>query len=317
MSGDSPELEALFDSVAQPPAAVAQNKSTSANGDSPELEALFDSAAQAPAMATTAKSVDTNGDSPELEALFDSIATETQPIADATAQDDTAPEVEDLLDSIAGAISREAAPATEAGSSNEHIYAQLGQMTRSLHNLLREFGYDKTIERVASEIPDNRDRLNYIATMTAQAAERTLTAAETAQPIQEKLAVTAKDLGGKWDRLFQKELGVAEFKALVQDTRDYLRHVPSQTEATNGQLMEIIMAQDFQDLTGQVIKKTLEAAQNLENQLISLLVEAAPEEKRVSVRPGLLEGPIISTEVRSDVVASQEQVDELLASLGF
>jgi chemotaxis protein CheZ len=77
------------------------------------------------------------------------------------------------------------------------------------------------------------------------------------------------------------------------------------------------MAQDFQDLTGQVIKKILDAAQNLEKQLVSLLLETTPEDKRSAVRPNLLEGPIINSAGRSDVVTSQEQVDELLDSLGF
>jgi chemotaxis regulatin CheY-phosphate phosphatase CheZ len=81
-------------------------------------------------------------------------------------------------------------------------------------------------------------------------------------------------------RLFAKQLGVAEFKDLVQNTRAYLKTVPAQTEATNAQLMEIIMAQDFQDLTGQVIKKILTAAQNLEKELVNLLLETTPEDKR-------------------------------------
>lgn len=290
MSEDSPELEALFDSIVQPaPAAPAK-----------------------PAAASNAA-----GDNPELEALFDSIASEStaQPTAATAAEP---PEVEALLDSIAHAITRDGASQEGGdGTCTEHVFSQIGQMTRSLHDMLRELGVDKAIEKAAAGLPDNRDRLNYIATMTAQAAERTLTAAEAVQPIQDKLGGTARDLAAKWDRLFSKQLGVDEFRALVKDTQSYLHQVPQQTDASNAQLMEIIMAQDFQDLTGQVIKKVLEAAQALEKQLIALLVETTPEDKRVGMRPGLLEGPIINATGRSDVVTSQEQVDELLESLGF
>ncbi|MEW5893640.1 MAG: protein phosphatase CheZ [Pseudomonadota bacterium] len=288
--------------------------------DSPELEALFDSIAQpapAKAPAAAAAPADASGDNPELEALFDSIASESmaKPVAAAAAEP---PAVETLLDSIAQAITKDSAR-QEGGdeSCTEHVFSQIGQMTRSLHDLLRELGLDKTIEKVAAGLPDNRDRLNYIATMTAQAAERTLTAAEAVQPIQDKLGSTARELASKWDRLFSKQLGVEEFRALVKDTQSYLHQVPQQTEASNAQLMEIIMAQDFQDLTGQVIKKVLEAAQTLEKQLVALLVETTPEEKRSTMPPGLLEGPIINAAGRSDVVTSQEQVDELLESLGF
>jgi chemotaxis protein CheZ len=261
-----------------------------------------------------------SGDSPELEALFDSFAVPppqaTPAVAKEAASSDSL-ELESLFDSIAQAVSQEEAGASPRASGDERVFSQVGQMTRSLHNLLRELGFDKALSEVAQEMPDTKDRLNYIAAMTAQAAERTLNAAEVAQPIQEKLGSTAADLAGKWDRLFNKQMGVEEFKALVHDTRGYLSEVPNQAANTNAQLMQIILAQDFQDLTGQVIKKILAAAQNLEQQLIALLLETAPEEKRHVMAPGLLEGPVVNTSNRSDVVTSQEQVDELLESLGF
>lgn len=259
-------------------------------------------------------------DSPELEALFDSIASTSGSVPPAkpetkTESQDT-PELESLFDSIAQAVARESG-GSEEGVCPERVFSQLGQMTRNLHNLLRELGYDKALGQMAQELPNNRDRLNYIAAMTAQAAERTLNAAEVAQPIQEQLGRGARDLSGKWDRLFAKQLGVEEFKVLVRDTRAYLKDAPTQAEATNAQLMEIIMAQDFQDLTGQVIKRVLEAAQNLESQLLALLIETTPEGVRQAMDPGLLNGPVINAAGRSDVVTSQEQVDDLLESLGF
>ena len=263
-----------------------------------------------------------SGDSPELEALFDSIANASAPVSEkgpdkASSTEDT-PELESLFDSIADAVGHEAMGEGGAeGASPERVFSRLGQMTRGLHNLLRELGLDKTLAKVASDLPDNRDRLNYIASMTAQAAERTLNAAENAQPIQAQLGDTASALSVQWEKLFNKQLGVPEFKALVHDTRAFLADVPQQTASTNGQLMEIIMAQDFQDLTGQVIKKILDAAQELESQLLSLLIETTPEDKRQSVSPGLLNGPAVNASGRSDVVTSQAQVDDLLESLGF
>lgn len=255
-------------------------------------------------------------DSPELEALFDSIAfAETASEPEPETLGDT-PDLEVLFDSLALAMTEEGQAEGE-GAGSAKVFAQVGQMTRSLHNLLRELGLDKTLSKFSQDLPDTRQRLNYIAEMTAQAAEKTLNAAEAAQPIQTAMAATAGDLAGKWDRMLAKQLGVADFKALVGDTHRYLHSVPAQADAVNARLMEIIMAQDFQDLTGQVIKKVLDAAQNLEKQLVTLLLETTPEEKRNAVRPGLLEGPVINSSGRSDVVTSQEQVDELLESLGF
>ena len=83
------------------------------------------------------------------------------------------------------------------------------------------------------------------------------------------------------------------------------------------QALEIIMAQDFQDLTGQVIKKVVEMVQGLETQLLGLLLEAMPEQRKAEAPEGLLNGPVISSAGRGDVVTSQAQVDDLLESLGF
>ncbi|NCS66074.1 MAG: protein phosphatase CheZ [Hydrogenophilales bacterium CG03_land_8_20_14_0_80_62_28] len=256
-----------------------------------------------------------SSDSPELEALFDSIAFSTEakhePEQVSKIEGDS-PELEMLFDSITQGMA-----AGASGDANAKVFAQIGQMTRSLHNLLRELGLDRSLENFAAELPDTRDRLNYIGVLTTQAAENTLNAAEAAQPIQAEIGRSAKALAGEWDRLFAKQLGVDEFKILVADTHAFLRNTPGQAEAINSQLMEIIMAQGFQDLTGQVIKKVLDAAQNMEKQLVALLLETTPGNKRDAVRPNLLEGPIIDAAGRVDVVASQEQVDELLDSLGF
>lgn len=261
-----------------------------------------------------------SGDSPELEALFDSIAAAAAPEpakAEAgPARDNDTPELENLFDSIARAV-EEGEGSAQEGVCPERVFSQLGQMTRGLHNLLRELGYDKTLEKVASQLPDNRDRLNYIAAMTAKAAERALNAAEIARPIQTQLGGSAQDLAGKWDKMFNKQLGVTEFKQLVLDTRAFLADMPKQTEATNAQLMEIIMAQDFQDLTGQVIKKVVDLAQRMESELLQVLIEAMPQEMKAEAPEGLMNGPVINADGRADVVANQEQVDDLLESLGF
>jgi chemotaxis protein CheZ len=233
-----------------------------------------------------------DGDSPDLEALFDSIV-----------QANAAP-----------------APAVEsAAGSEEHaadVINRVGHMTRTLHESLRALGIDKKLETAAAAVPDARDRLAYVASMTEQAASRALNATENARPIQDKLAKDAGELAARWDGLFEQQPGVDAFKALVASTRDFLRAVPSQAQATNAQLTEVMMAQEFQDLTGQVIKKVADVTHDLENQLLQLLVENAPPERRVEAS-GLLNGPVHKADGRNDIVANQEQVDQLLESLGF
>lgn len=248
-----------------------------------------------------------NDDSDDLEALFDSIVMASTP--------DAAPVESPKAEAKIG--SAPAAQSEPAECCNETVYSQIGHMTRNLHDTLRGLGYDKSLETAVNSMPDTKDRLNYIAALTQQAAERALSATEVARPIQEKLGRDAASLSQNWQRLFDKQMDVNEFKSLVTSTRSFLTEVPSRAKATNEQLTEIMMAQDFQDLTGQVIKKIIEIAQQVEQQLVKLLVESTPPEKMHDINPSLLNGPVINAAGRSDVVTSQEQVDELLDSLGF
>jgi chemotaxis protein CheZ len=167
-------------------------------------------------------------------------------------------------------------------------------------------------------MPDARDRLKYIANLTAQAADRVLNATDLANPLQDELEAGAALLDAKWDALYANQIGVEDFKLLASETRAFLKNaVPQRTAATKAQLREIMMAQDFQDLTGQVIKKIIAVAQEHETRLMSILIETMPAEKHIDPLKGLLNGPVINAEGRTDVVVNQEQVDDLLDSLGF
>ena len=203
-----------------------------------------------------------------------------------------------------------------AGDSAEQLVNRIGHLTRLLRESMRELGLDQEIAKAAQAIPDARDRLNYVAAMTERAAERALNAIDVAQPIQEKLSKQAKTLSQRWDEWFVSPVELDDARVLVLDTRNYLKDVPQQASAINAQLMEIMMAQDFQDLTGQVIKKMMEVVQEMEKQLLQVLIDNTPLEKR-SDGNGLLNGPQMNANENPDAVSDQEQVDDLLSSLGF
>lgn len=205
---------------------------------------------------------------------------------------------------------------TPTGDSAEQLVNRIGHLTRQMREGMRELGLDKSIARAAEAIPDARDRLSYVAQMTERAAERALNAIDVAQPIQDSLAKQAVELGQRWDGWFASPVELSDARELVKDTRSYLAEAPKQAGATNAQLMEIMMAQDFQDLTGQVIKKMMDVIQDMETQLLQLLIDNAPPEKRQEAGQGLLNGPQIKIG-NADAVADQGQVDDLLASLGF
>jgi chemotaxis protein CheZ len=201
-------------------------------------------------------------------------------------------------------------------SDSQELVNRIGQLTRQLREGLRELGLDKGIAKAAEAIPDARDRLNYVASMTERAAERALNAIDAAQPIQDDLARQANQLRERWEEWFASPMGLDGARQLVVDTRGYLADVPQQAAAINAQLLEIMMAQDFQDLTGQVIKKMMEVVQEVEAQLLQLLLDNVPPEKRQETAHGLLNGPQVKPG-SPDAVVDQAQVDDLLSSLGF
>ena len=198
------------------------------------------------------------------------------------------------------------------------IIVRLGALTRMLRDSLQELGLEQAIADAADAIPDARGRLTYVVEMTTQAANRVLTCVEQAQPEQDQLKQHAEALQARWDQWFEEPKSFDEAKALVTTTREYLGSIPAITGRTNQLLLEIMMAQDFQDLTGQVIKKMMHVVEQIETQLLLVLLDNIPDNARVTPtqKNSLLNGPQIDT-TASGVIADQSQVDDLLDSLGF
>jgi chemotaxis protein CheZ len=202
--------------------------------------------------------------------------------------------------------------------SRDELISGVGQLTRKLHELLRELGYDRDIKRAAHAAPDARQRLDYVATITEQAATRSLNAVEIARPLQERLGSDAERLSLAWERFFAAQLDQDAVWQLAEETCRFLEDARRAAHTTGSQLIEILMAQEFQDLTGQVIRKLTQAMHDLEQQLLKLLLDQTPPLKRQQFEDsGLLSGPVVEPEGRVDVVTSQQQVDDLLESLGF
>ncbi|MFC0250339.1 protein phosphatase CheZ [Massilia consociata] len=200
---------------------------------------------------------------------------------------------------------------------HEEVLSRIGHMTRALHESLRGLGLDKLIEKAASDIPDARDRLDYVARLSEQAAKRVLDATDAAGPVQDAIETRSAELAKAWQVLLDNGATDADWRALAQRTVAGLDESRTGAVATRAQLMDIMMAQDFQDLTGQVIGRITGIAQNLEQQLVQVLIDFAPSEIKRELDNGLLNGPQINPEGKSEVVADQGQVDDLLDSLGF
>ena len=214
---------------------------------------------------------------------------------------------------------------------DDEVVQRIGHVIKMLRESMRELGLDKEIEKAAKAIPDARDRLSYIGNMTEQAAERTLNAVARAQPLQEEISKGAEGLDKRWAEWFENPVELNEARTLVEETRTYLKAVPEKANTTNKELLDIMMAQDFQDLTGQVIKRMMDVIHSLEFQLLQVVLDSVPNDddreelqkranelKEAEQQRGsaFLNGPQIDP-AAADVVNSQDQVDDLLADLGF
>lgn len=291
---DSDELEALFDSISSMGVGAAPAPAAPAPVEAPSKPQV-----SAPTGGTVA-------DTDELQDLFDSISMGFSAAPAAPA-------------SVAVEVAQESASDDSAWAGQEGVYQRIGKMARELHNALHEMGYDKLLENTAAAIPDARDRLAYIANLTEQAANKVLNATDVAQPLVDQMLSSSDALAKRWDAAFANQMDVAAFRQLAIETRGFLgKDLPSLAGNTSAQLVEIMMAQDFQDLTGQVIKKIVALAESLESGLMKVLLEVMPENRKQSEEVNsLLNGPVVTSAGRTDVVVSQQQVDDLLDTLGF
>jgi chemotaxis protein CheZ len=205
------------------------------------------------------------------------------------------------------------------------LFQELGKLTRQLHDTLVNFRVDTRLYKLTeSEIPDAKERLNHVIKMTEEAANRTLAVVEGTLPRTEELEHKANQLKAQWDRFRSRDMKVEEFRGLSREIDEFLNWTSTNATAIHGGLSEVMMAQDFQDLTGQIIRRVIKLVQDVEEGLVGLIkftgphktpVEEAPPAKTKDV---VAEGPQVpGLGKQTEVVAGQDDVDALLSSLGF
>ena len=214
--------------------------------------------------------------------------------------------------------------ATKIQDSME-LFAEVGKLTRQLHDSLNSFNIDSRIADLATEdIPDAQSRLNYVIETTEQAANKTMDAVESSMPIAEKLCSDITEILPQWKKLMSRQLELGEFKALCHSVDKFLEESSGDSSKLTEMLTEVLMAQGYQDLTGQVIRRVIELVKEVEDSLVNVLkvfgepeVSEASKQEKIEKAAQSPEGPIIDAESRDDVVSGQDDVDDLLSSLGF
>lgn len=207
---------------------------------------------------------------------------------------------------------------------NFELFAEIGKLTRQLHDSLSNFTIDSKLSDLATaEIPDAKERLNYVITRTEEAANKTMDAVESIFPVLDNIAGQVRAVNPAWTKLMNNEIDLKEFKTLCTDIDSLLTTTSKETMNIHGLMTDVLMAQDFQDLTGQVIRKVIDLVREVEESLINMLTafgittENTNEKAKPKLGENLVEGPIVNKEERDDIVENQYDVDDLLSSLGF
>lgn len=212
---------------------------------------------------------------------------------------------------------------------DQSLYREVGRLTRSLHEAIRNFQVDpRNAEQkeALSKMTDASDRLEYVVQMTSQAANRTMDLVEETMPVAHTVRDEAVALRDEWQRLRRREMQPAEFRELYGRIDRFFGSLTTDADTIYNNLSEILMAQDFQDLTGQVIQRVTTLVKEVEEQMLGLVVMASHvdqitgtvhqlDDAEVSAEQGV--GPQIRADEREDVVSGQDDVDDLLSSLGF
>ncbi|ASF13651.1 MULTISPECIES: protein phosphatase CheZ [Shewanella] len=218
-------------------------------------------------------------------------------------------QADDLLRELAAPLQRE-------------LFDEVGKLTRQLHSALMDFQIDnRLVELANTEIPDAKERLSYVIDMTEQAANKTMDAVEECLPLANALTANIQQVMPSWDKLMRREIALSDFKVLCHN----VQHLMSRSELDSNRLREllnqILMAQDFQDLTGQMIRRVIDLVMEVESNLVSMLTVFGEQpiiESQITQKNNIeAEGPIMNAELRQDVVTGQDEVDDLLSSLGF
>ncbi len=207
------------------------------------------------------------------------------------------------------------------------LFQELGKLTREIHDTFNDFRSDSRINELAeSDIPDARERLHYVINMTQQAADTTMTQVENAIPLCENITMGSAELLEDWDRFTQRKMEVEEFRQLSKTLKDFLQSANNDSKSLMTNLNEVLMAQSYQDITGQIIYKVINLVEDVETSLVNLIklsskhlgVEAATGQETKKKDKKSLDGPVVpGVADEKETLSGQDEVDDLLSSLGF
>ncbi len=210
-----------------------------------------------------------------------------------------------------------------AGFRDSLLFQEVGRLTRELHDSINSFVMDAQLADIArNEIPNAAERLRYVIATTEQAANTTLGAVEDSLPLADSLRNDAQHLSDQWAKFNSRQLTVDDFRALSGELSSFLEATQANTVELHDKLSEVLLAQGYQDITGQIIRKVIDLVNDVEVKLVELVRLSGSRLKTAQSQDGAASGthasgPAVPGVDKGDIVSGQDDVDDLLSSLGF
>ncbi len=206
---------------------------------------------------------------------------------------------------------------TLLAEQDDRVYQQVGRLTRELHTTVSQFREDLgSSGGSGKEFTDIRTRLHHVVELMEKAANDSLAAVEESAPLAKGIVDGADNIADGWDRFRNREMDVEQFRELSDDIAEFMSIAADNSEQIHQRLNEVMMAQSFQDLSGQIIHRVVDVIGKVEDSLVELIQLASiPQEEVVEKRQA--HGPVVPGLKDGEVVRSQDEVDDLLSSLGF
>jgi chemotaxis protein CheZ len=191
-----------------------------------------------------------------------------------------------------------------------------------MHEALSVIGGNQ-LHSIVEEIPNARDRLAHVGKMTEDAANKVITLVETAKPECNDLSSRGIELSQSLTRMAaSSDLTVDKARGLLTVCGKFAESTAKFAGEQSEILSDIMMAQDFQDLSGQVIKRVIDVITRTEMQLVQLLLDSSPDavalaQANAEVVEKTVDNHVLEGPQTDGSALKQDDVDDLLASLGF
>jgi chemotaxis protein CheZ len=244
------------------------------------------------------------------------------------------------IDAMSAAIRRDDEAALRAAitrfdeARNGALLGEIRKVTEELQGALDRFSVDSRLTELAErEVPDAHQRLAHVLRLTDDAAHRTMDLVELCGPLAEQTGAGADALLAAWPT------DAAAARASLASVEAFLEQAVLNMATVRNSLSEVLLAQGYQDLSGQIIRGVMNLVAELEVALGELirLAGGGQDDGDVDGQHGAQvrgnaggqsaggrslqgngHGPVIpGLKSGGAAVTGQQDVDALLANLGM